>query len=289
MNEPVYTPPAAFKEAAQDIFTPSEEPEVVEEPTEPTEPTTAPSAAGGSGDSGTGAAGVQGEGAQPSAPSEPVKAPTAAEIAAEVQKGIDARNQPTPEPTKPKEYTPEELDQMFKVWKPAPDLADRIRDGGDGAVTALNEMRDGLLQQFNTMQDYQRQILRDEILKEVGPAIEMVRTQQVEKENNAFYEANPDLKGSEPLVDVVLKVLTAEGYKAPTVEEARKTLADRTRVLLPKSNGVSANGSTAAGVGQQQQTQPPKRPAALSNGGQAGGGAGSGSSAPSNPIADLWS
>jgi hypothetical protein len=213
---------------------------------------------------------------------EPTQTPplTDAQIRASVAAGLrDA--QPAPAP---KQWTPEELDKAFNVWKPTQELVDQIVGGGEGALKALAAMRDGLSNQFQTLLQYSLEVAKKEMLGQVAPAMTFAQEQAAAKDREAFFEEHEDLKPYEKLTQTVFNAMKAEGTRFATTADAFKALADRTRALLP-TNGNGTGAGQPSGVRTTTPTQ--KRPAGLSSGSQAGGG---GHSAPAAPFsgAEIW-
>jgi hypothetical protein len=179
----------------------------------------------------------------------------------------------------PKQYTPQELNKLFNVWEPSPDLVERVRQGGEDGLRAMVEMRDGMAKQFGTLLQYQTEILKNELMERMSPALSFAQEQAAAKDRDDFFSQNEDLREHEQLTQTVFDSLKAQNYRAKDKAEAYKTLADRTRALL----GGNRNGAAGAPTGTGQRTNPTqtKRPAQLSSGSQAGGG---GPSAPAAPF-----
>lgn len=202
--------------------------------------------------------------------------PTPEQITASVREGL--RQSQGAQPATPREYTPEELDRLFDVWQPTPELVQQILAGGDDGIKAFIALRDGLSKQFGTLLQYQLELARRDLVTKMDPALKFVAEAAAQKDRDEFFSQNPDLKDYEQLTQTVFNALKQEGYVAPDVATAYKTLADRTRALLP----TGGNGSgTAPSGGSRTRTSPTeRRPASLSSGGQAGGGGGSAPQAP---------
>jgi hypothetical protein len=113
----------------------------------------------------------------------------------------------------------------------------------------------------------------------MDPALKFVAEAAATKDREEFFNQNPDLKDHELLTQTVFNALKAEGYQAPDVPTAYKTLADRTRALLPTAGG-NGSGTTPSGGSRTKTSSTDKRPASLSSGSQAGGGGGSAPQAP---------
>lgn len=205
---------------------------------------------------------------------------TPEQITASVREGLRQSQPEAPA----KQWTQEELDKAFNVWQPTQELVNQIVAGGEGALKALLVMREGLSKQFGTLLNYQLEIAKNELMGRVSPAISFASEAAAARDRESFFSQNEDLRAHEQLTQTVFNALKAEGYKAATTEEAFKTLADRTRALIPQGNGTGAGQSS----GVRTTTPTTKRPAALSSGSQAGGG---GPSAPVAPFpgAEIWS
>lgn len=203
--------------------------------------------------------------------------PTPEQITASVREGL--RQSAAAAPQAPREYSKEELDQLFNVWNPTPELVQRILAGGEDGLKAFVELRDGLSRQFGTLLQYQLELARRDLVTQMDPALKFVAEAAAQRDRDEFFNQNPDLKEFELLTQTVFNALKAEGYVAPDVATAYKTLADRTRALLP----TGGNGSGVAPSGGTRTTTRPaeRRPASLSSGGQASGG---GASAPQAPF-----
>ncbi len=208
----------------------------------------------------------------PTTPTEPVPTPpqpTARELAQEIVGALKPAAGAAPAKT----YTPEQLDQMFNVWKPSPDLLKAVREGDEaGALQALVGMRDGMLKQFHTLVDYQIKIALQDMESKFAPALGGFERMEAERQENSFFEANADLKDSRDLVRTVFQAMRSSGETFKDATEASKAVADRARTLL----GQRANNGNGTGNGQpadtnNQTNNPPKRPANLTGGSQASG------------------
>jgi hypothetical protein len=187
---------------------------------------------------------------------------TAEDIARITAEAVKAVQPPAP----PKQYSQDELDTMFKVWKPDASVVEQLLAGGEDALGAVTAMRDGMLQQFNTLMQYQMQIMREELMKEISPMSAYAQEQQAERAKSKFYEKHQDLKDYDAVVDMVFGQLKNEGYKAKSLDEAFDTLAGRVRTVLKLD--ANAGGGASPAVTQNSG----QRPAPLGDGGRGGGG-----------------
>jgi hypothetical protein len=184
-------------------------------------------------------------------------------------------------PAAPRQYTAEELDRMFNVWKPDANMVQAVLNGGEDALKAFVAMRDGLARQWGTLMQYQMEILRNEMVGRMAPVESFAAEQAAAQDRESFFKQNEDLRPYEQLAQTVFYALKAEGFQARDVKEAYQVLADRTRALIGNGAGAAPSG------GAPQRTTSGKRPAALTTGSQAGGG---GPSAPAAPFpgAEIW-
>lgn len=221
-----------------------------------------------------------GEQTPPAAGGEPPKPsfPTPEQITASVREGLRQSHEATP--AAPRQYTPQELDQLFNVYQPTPEIIQRLLSGGEDALKAFVEIREGLGKQFGTLLQYQLELAKRELTSTMDPALKFVAEQTAKADREDFFAQHEDLKDHELLTQTVFNALKAEGFVAPDKATAYKVLADRTRALLPTAGG-NGSGTAPSGGSRTTTTSPTgKRPASLSSGSQAGGGSGSAPNAP---------
>lgn len=175
----------------------------------------------------------------------------------------------------PKQYTQEDFDKLFNVWKPTPDLIKAIREGDEqAALVALANMGSGVQKQAVTIASLLVQDVRDQLIEQFTPYMNYVKQDHETKLWTEFIsmEENKDLKGFEPLLKVVVAHMKDE-FKGKTLskEEGFKALADRARAMIKSLPGAQSQAQGAAGQ-QTQTTQQGKKMPPLSSGGQAGSG-----------------
>jgi hypothetical protein len=204
--------------------------------------------------------------------------PTPEQITASVREGLRQSQEPSGGPAK--QYTAEELDRLFNVYQPTPEVIQRLLSGGEDALKAFVEIREGLGKQFGTLLQYQLELAKRELTGHMDPALKFVAEQSAAKDREDFFVQNEDLRDHELLTQTVFNALKAEGYVAPDKATAYKTLADRTRALLPTASGNGSGGGPSAPARTTTTSPTTKRPAGLSSGSQAGGGGGSAPQAP---------
>lgn len=148
-------------------------------------------------------------------------------------------------------------------------------------------LRDGLVRQAVTMSNYQIGLLREELLKQFQPALDVAQRQLEERLKSEFLEAHKDLRGYEPLLEEIKNRLVSEKRQFKSKEELFTTISTEARSIIDKvfkatgQQQQSGNGGSGAGGGnaQQQQTH---RMSTVATGGQggAGGATGQGQSKP---------
>lgn len=212
----------------------------------------------------------------------PTETPAQAEerIARAVAQGL----QRTQQQNKPaRQWTQAEVDKAFSVYHPTEDLVARIQAGGADAAKALTEFRDGVIQQARALWAYEMKEANSKMQSEYAPALTYAQEAKAALEREIFFETHADLDQHQVAVETVFSAMKAEGLTFPSVDEAYKALADRTRNLLglTGNSGTTSPGSSVSG----QQTQQ-NRPAQLSRGSGVGGG--TGTAAARNPFQEIY-
>ncbi len=203
----------------------------------------------------------------------PPSALTADEIAAAFKKAGVGQPQAAPATQSTKQYTQEDFDKAFNIFKPTPALRDAILAGGDGALAALAEVAQGVAKQVATLAAYQLQEAREQLEAKFSPALTYAQKEQEKALWAEFTEVNKDLKGFEMIVQKVVADMKTNGWKG-TKEEGFKFIADQSRLIIKALPGMAA-----AQVGAAPGAAPTTRMSTLSGGGQ--GGAGNGAPAAS--------
>lgn len=162
-----------------------------------------------------------------------------------------------------------------------------------GQVKALNDFGQGLVRQtmrlMTYLQEQNIQRLESKITGQISPVIQSQQAAEVQRLQSDFYTKHPDLKDYEGLVveladkldrDVKAGRKQFSGTREQKISQAFEHVASEVRRLarLNAPNGGS-QGSPAQQTTQQQTTsQPSRRMAPLSQGGQAAGSNGATSS-----------
>ena len=166
-----------------------------------------------------------------------------------------------------------ELEKMFNVWKPSPELIAQLRsEKPEDAIAALTLIRDGLLKQAMTMAEYRVQQLLTKLHDEqLAPLQTYVSEAQANSFRNDFFEKYPDLTKYESLVDAVAAKLQQAGFQGKSRDEVMKKFADETKAVVKtllgagSGNGAATGTETGAAKGKRQMST-------LTGGGQGTGG-----------------
>lgn len=174
-------------------------------------------------------------------------------------------SQQAQEKQKDPEITPEEYDRLMNVVKPSAAHVQKILEGGEAAVQAMNELLQGAARQAVTMTNYQLQVLEDRLKQQLNPLLAQQQAAQTAALKQEFFSEHKDLADFEPVVLAVRQQLIDEQYKAPDKKTAFAEVAKRSRAILAKLK--PKEGTTT-------QQQPQKKMPTTLKGGQAAGGSG---------------
>ena len=139
-------------------------------------------------------------------------------------------------------------------------------------VTPFYEsLRDGLVKQALTMSQYHIQQVRDEILGQLQPVMQVVRQQEEQRLKQEFLETYKDLKGYEPLLEEIKDKMLGQNVQFKSKEELFNAIATHARGLIAKITQQQGGAGNGQG-GQQQQQQQTHRMSTVTTGGQGGVG-----------------
>ena len=199
--------------------------------------------------------GPDGAGTEPAAePAAPSGGFDASKFAQEFGVKLGETLKPVIEQGRPAEppMTPEEAKKLLNVWEPD-DNWYRTYDNLETRAEAVAQMRDGLIRQADTLNQFR---MREEIAKlreELMPGIQSVAqtaNQQREERLHARYPllAKPELQ---PLVTAVANDIVARKQTFPTESEAFTALAKGVEAVLKVNNPEFKLEATENGSGQQ--------------------------------------
>lgn len=212
---------------------------------------------------------------QPAQATQPVQAPAQQQMTPEmIASAIVAAQQKSQEANKPAPsddeiraqlgiYNANEADyEAILGVKPQPEQ-----------VAAFNRVLQAIAKQSVTVSNVLTQQALKQYQDSINPYIGFVRQQEATRVQTEFYSEHNDLKGFEPLVEKEFQNLMASGAKFPSLAEAKKVVAERTRATLKAigvTPGVAAQQSTKAPAVPGQQT---RRMTTTSVGGRTSGSA----------------
>lgn len=166
------------------------------------------------------------------------------------------------------QMTQEQIDAALRVYRPTTKTVEKIQQGGEAALEALNEIVQGIYNQATTMAEYRLKMQTEPIMQQIAPLQEQIRQHQLNSLKEEFFARNKDLVGFDPILNAIQQQLTAEGARFATKDEAFKAVGDRARAIIKTLPGVGQ-----ANNGQSQQTQQNVQPhsmSTLTGGGQGG-------------------
>jgi hypothetical protein len=165
----------------------------------------------------------------------------------------------------PRQYTQDEIDKMLNVWKPDASFLRKMGFTEPTAeqLTALNELRDNLIRQANTMSEARIQQLFSERQKEIDEVRGYISEQRAQAATSAFFTKNPELKPYEEIVDAVSAKLEAGGFKASSQDKVFEEISKNTNEVLKRMNIKLEKKTPNRGT---------SRMATLAGGGHGGGG-----------------
>lgn len=183
---------------------------------------------------------------------------------------------PTPVQQQQQQYTQEDFDKAFQTFQPNAEIVSKLLAGGDGAIQAMHAVRDGVVKQAVTMAAYIVQDRLEKFANEHKPNWERATSYVTKREQaelrDEFYTAHKDLEPYDQIVTAAVQQLKGEGKTFETKEAGFKAAAERTREIMKKIPGLTAQPSAE---GQAASSQNPTRMPTLSRGGQGGSGKGS--------------
>jgi hypothetical protein len=222
--------------------------------------------------------GGEGEGEKPDKPATGLTKDDITDILSRVMPSGGERETRQPD----RQYTQDEIDKMLNVWKPDASFLRKMGFAEPTAeqLSAINELRDNLVRQANTMSEARIQQLFTERQKEIDEVRGYIYEQRAQAATSAFFAKNPELKPYEEIVDAVSAKLDASGFKAPSQDKVFEEIARNTTEVLKRMNvKVEKKGGKPTG----------NRMAQLAGGGQGGGdggGKGGGKRKPGMEIFD---
>jgi hypothetical protein len=232
---------------------------------------------------------------QPPAQTPPVTQPTAqppamdptaiAKAVAEGLRGV----LPQQQQTQP-QLTDEQLRQQLGVFTATEETYEQllgVKPDSPARVAALNNVLQAVAKQAVTISNLMTQKALADYQQSLNPYITAVQTAEADRQKSLFFKDYPQLTGFEQVVQEQYQLAKMSGIKFPTVEAARKYVADKALERL-KSVGVNPQAPAAQPTQTTQTTSPntSRQMTTTSVGGRSGASA-TGKS-PANTVEAVW-
>lgn len=195
-----------------------------------------------------------------------------------IAEGIKA-GQPAP---KAEPLTPEQAKKLLRVWEPSDEFSQRLMNV-ETQKAALAEMRDGLLQQFDTIAQMRLREQQEQFNSRLTPIQQHYENLEATARESRFNSAFPDLAKPEmkPIVASIISGLVAQKALVGKSEaEIFKAIGATAEAFLRQANPafkLTPAGSTPAG---QQKQGTGLKPSTSGSGGGGGGKSNAGDGAP---------
>lgn len=206
----------------------------------------------------------------------PLTAQQIAAIAAEtVRASQPVVKQVAPQPTQ------EEIDKHLGVVKVTPEMCVEMGLPAE-AAPFLDKLQKSIVTNAVRMANVIIEQKAAELNRKVDPHISFAQRQQHIMLEHQFREANPDLKGYEPIVNDIAAKLKQSGFRG-NQEQAFQKIAEETRKYL-KGMGIDPATKNVGGtVGTETSTTSKPNMSTVSAGSQGGAGG-----APKQPKKESW-
>jgi hypothetical protein len=190
--------------------------------------------------------------------------------------------------TQPKQQiSPEEARKLLNVWEPDDAF---LQEFGNMETQkgAMIKLRDGLLKQFDTLNQYRQREMRAELEKQYAPLKEYVQRAEQQAMEQDMYKAHPGLDADQlgPIRNAVIVQLQNEGKTFESKKALFAEIASRTESVVKQFNpaftlaGAQASAPTKKTTATTAGAIPVTTPGGGGGGGTGGKGAPSGGSKP---------
>ena len=148
--------------------------------------------------------------------------------------------------------SPEEARKVLNIWEPDEQWYARY-DNLETRTDAVNEMRDGLVKQADTLAQFRMQEMIDQLRSEVMPHLQQSAQQANQQREERLRSTYPQLgdPAMQPLIKAIAQDFVDNGKTFKTESELFKALASGVEAVL-KVNNPEFKLETANGSGQQQ-------------------------------------
>ena len=158
-----------------------------------------------------------------------------------------------------------------------------VKPDSPARVEKLNKIIQGVVKQAVTTASVLYNGDLQKLRSSMDPYINLIRTQEAERQRKEFFTENKDLEGYDALVTQVFNSALQQGKTFPDVKAARKFVADTTRALLQKSGIQPVQPQTT-----QQTTQPQTSSRQMTTTSVGGRNGGSGEQKPKSTVSAVW-
>jgi hypothetical protein len=177
--------------------------------------------------------------------------------------------------------TKEQAVKLLNVWSPD-DVWYASYDNLDTRKSAIEQMRDGLIRQADTLAQLRMQEELTKLREEYAPKLSMVEEHANRQREERFHGEFPQLKnpGLQPLISAVTEDLVKQGKTFTTEGEMFKAVANGVAAVIKVTNPeftLETAGSTPANTGRTGNQIPVTTPGA-------GGGTGRTTGAVKGPV-----
>ncbi len=155
-------------------------------------------------------------------------------------------------------------------------------------VAALNRALQGVARQAVTMSQIMNQRAIKEYQDSLNPYITAIRSQEADRQKQVFFTESPDLKGFDAVVETQFQLALASGKQFPSVDAARKYVADQARAQLRAigiTPGTAQPGTTTNNPTTTSPNTSTRKMTPTSVGGRSGMSA---TSKPTNNVQAVW-
>lgn len=180
---------------------------------------------------------------------------------------------PQPKVDDQPKLSPEEAKKLLNVWEPTKEWQTRY-DNLETREKAIQEMRDGVIKQSDTITQYRMQQFEQKMQAQYAPVQQAIAQQQAEAVEKRFDSSYPDLAKPElkPLIGQVIAGLSAKQVFKPGDEAGNfKLVAQAVESVIKVANPnfkLTPKGSTPTG---QPKNNNALRPTSSGSGGGTGG------------------
>lgn len=221
------------------------------------------------------------------------QAPLSADAIVQAMKKAGIGGQTT-QPQQPnRQYTQDDFDKAFNVYRPSKDAVAKLRKAfvaaeedpaliGE-AIATLTDMLHGAARQAVTMSGYHLAEIEEKLTGMVQPALSYVAEQREAALRDEFYGKHKDLKQWDPIVRQVVESIKKEGFNG-TKDEAFALVEQRTKEVIKQLPVGSAPNGAPPAEGQA----PSHSMSTLTSGGQGGGQPSGQPSGKKSPGMSVW-